>query len=571
MATQSIFKGKTMTIRFLTTPGEATVAGCVEPPQAAFQEAYRPQLSYSPARNWMNDPNGLVYHDGEYHLFYQYNPNGNEWGDMSWGHAVSPDLVHWSELPVALQVEKDEQGGITQSFFSGSAVIDSANTSGLGLPGQATMVAIYTSVYPKAMTLANGRRVQEGQQSQSLAYSRDRGRSWTQYAGNPVLELPPAGYQDEYREFRDPKVFWYAPECKWVMVVVLALQHKALLYASKDLLQWEFMSEFGPASAIGGVWECPDLFELPVDGDPANSKWVLVINLNPGGPAGGSGAQYFIGRFDGQTFQLDPLDRAAPGRLAHAGEPAVITAQSDDQVHWLDYGPDFYAAVSWNGAPGDKRVLIGWMSNWLYAKQVPTAPWRSAQSIARELALRTIDGQVRLVQQPVEGFDRLRRELLLAVEGQLVAAGVTALAQVHTRGGPADIEVLLDPGTALRAGLQVHTGDNGDQTVVGYDRELGQVYVDRSRAGDASFNQVFAARHAAPVALRDGAIRLRILVDTASVTVFAGAHETVLSSQVFPGAGSDGMALFAEGGQATVLQLKIWSLASIHTIHDQGK
>jgi len=547
-----------MAIRFLTTPAEATVADSVAPPPAAYQEAYRPQLSYSPARNWMNDPNGLVYHDGEYHLFYQYNPNSIECGDISWGHAVSPDLVHWLELPVALQIEKDEQGAITQSFYSGSAVVDSANTSGLGVSGQATMVAIYTSFYPTAMTLANGRRVQEGQQSQSLAYSRDRGRSWTQYAGNPVLELPPAGYRDEYREFRDPKVFWYAPEGKWVMVVVLADLRKALLYASRDLINWEFMSEFGPANAIGGVWECPDLFELPVDGDAANSKWVLVINLNPGGPAGGSGAQYFIGQFDGQTFHCDPRDR-----VARAGEPAAITAQPDDQVDWLDYGPDFYAAVSWNDAPGAQRVLIGWMSNWWYAKQVPTAPWRSAQSIARELALRTIDGRVRLVQKPVDGFDQLRRQLLLAVEGQPIAADATAPALVRTGGGPADIEVLLDPGTALRAGLKVHTGENGDETVVGYDRQLGQVYVDRSRAGDASFYPGFAARHAAPVALRDGALRLRIVVDTASVTVFAGAHETVLSCQVFPGRGSDGIALFAEGGQATVRHLNIWSLASI--------
>ncbi|RJG23210.1 glycoside hydrolase family 32 protein, partial [Massilia cavernae] len=475
-------------------------------------------------------------------------------------------LVHWSELPVALQVEKDEQGAITQCFYSGSAVVDSANTSGLGLPGQAAMVLIYTSVYPAAMTLANGKRVREGQQSQSLAYSLDRGRSWTQYAGNPVLELPPPAYLDEYREFRDPKVFWYAPESKWVMVVVLADQYKALFYASNDLLQWELMSEFGPASAIGGVWECPDLFELPVDGDPANSKWVLVINLNPGGPAGGSGAQYFIGRFDGHTFQPEP---AAPGSVVRAGEPVVTTARPDDHVRWLDYGPDFYAAISWNDAPGGKRVLIGWMSNWLYARQVPTAPWRSAQSIARELALRTIDGQVRLVQQPLEAFDQLRRKLLLAVDGQVVAAGVTALAPAHTRAGPADIEVLLDPGTALRAGLQVHTGENGDQTVIGYDRELGQVYVDRSRAGDASFSQQFSACHAAPVALRDGAIRLRIVVDTASVTVFAGMNEVVLSSQVFPGAGSDNMAMFAEGGQAIMRHLKVWSLASIHALREE--
>lgn len=506
-----------------------------------YQEAHRPQLSYSPARNWMNDPNGLVYHDGEYHLFYQYNPNGIAWGDMSWGHAVSADLVHWSELAVALAVEKDEQGGITQSFFSGSAVVDSANTSGLGVAGQAALVAVYTSVYPGARVLANGKRVQEGQQSQSLAYSLDRGRSWTQYAGNPVLERPPAAYRDAYRDFRDPKVFWYAPEGKWVMVAVLALRHKAVLYASSDLLAWEFMSEFGPAGATGGVWECPDLFALPVDGDPAQCKWVLVINLTPGGPAGGSGAQYFIGEFDGKTFRADP----------------------GDQVHWLDHGPDFYAAVSWNDAPGDQRVMIGWMSNWLYARQAPSAPWRGAQSIARELALRTLDGRVRLVQQPVAGIGRLRRQLLFAVEGQLQADGVSALGQVSTAGGPADIELLLEPGTARHAGLQVHLGENGERTVVGYDRERGQLYVDRSRAGDASWHQGFAACHAAPVALRDGALRLRILVDRASVTVFAGACETVLTSQVFPGPGSDGMALFAAGGQAMVRELKIWSMASI--------
>lgn len=559
-----------MAIPSQNPPEAATVAAHEAPSPAAYRQAYRPQLSFTPARNWMNDPNGLVYHDGEYHLFYQYNPNDDVWGDMSWGHAVSPDLLHWAQLPVALLIEKDAQGDITQSFYSGSAVLDSANTSGLGLLGQAVMVAIYTGVYPQAMTLANGKQVQEGQQSQSLAFSQDRGRSWTQYAGNPVIALPPDAYGDEYREFRDPKVFWYAPENKWVMVVVIAQRHKALLYSSPNLIDWAFMSEFGPVSAIGGVWECPDLFALPVDGDAANSKWVLIINLNPGGPAGGSGAQYFIGHFDGRTFVLDAPDPAAAARVAHAGAPKVMTVHDNDDVHWLDYGPDFYAAVTWNGAPGDKRVLIGWMSNWLYARQVPTAPWRSAQSVPRALGLRTIDGQVRLVQQPVDGFEQLRGQLLLDIEGHALAAGVTALDAAHTRGGAVDIEVLLDPGSAQCAGLLVHTGDNGDETVVGYDRELGLVYVDRSRSGNVAFYEGFAARHAAPVPLRDGAIRLRILVDTASVTVFAGANEAVLTSQVFPAQGSDDIALFAEGGQAMVRQLKIWSLASIHAMGDDG-
>ena len=513
--------------------------------EAAYQEAYRPQLSFSPARNWMNDPNGMVYHDGEYHLFYQYNPSASVWGDMSWGHAVSADLLHWQELPVALMIEKDAQGEITQSFFSGSAVVDGANTSGLGSAAQPAMVAVYTSVYPQARTLANGRRVLAGQQSQSLAYSLDRGRSWTQYAGNPVLALPPEKYHDEYRDFRDPKVFWYAPDSKWVMVAVVALRHTAVLYSSKDLIRWEFMSEFGPAGAVGGVWECPDLFELPVDGDVANSKWVLVINLNPGGPAGGSGAQYFVGQFDGKRFRTD-------------------AATAAEAVRWLDHGPDFYAAVTWNGVPDGRRVLIGWMNNWQYANKVPTTRWRSAQSLPRELALGRIDGQVRLVQRPVRGLERLRRDLLVAIATLRLAPGEVALTQTPSVSrAPFDIDLLLDPGSAAQAGVKLHVGAGGEQTVVGYDRERGEVFIDRRRAGDATFDPAFAARHAVAVPLRVGAVRLRILVDTASVTVFAGAYEATLTSQVFPAAGSDGLALFAEGGQATVRDMHVWSLASI--------
>lgn len=519
----------------------AAIPGCATmpagQPRAQYEQPHRPQLSYTPERNWMNDPNGLVYQDGEYHMFYQYNPNGTGWGDMSWGHAVSPDLLHWRELPPALTVEKDGKGAITQMFFTGSAVVDTDNTSGLGQPGKPAMVAMYTSVYPQDFTLANGRRVRAGQQSQSLAYSVDKGRSWTQYAGNPVIEQPPAPYADEYREFRDPKVFWYAPESKWVMVAVLAHRHKAVLYSSTDLRNWRYMSEFGPAGAVGGVWECPDLFELPVDGDPSRRKWVMVMNLNPGGPVGGSGAQYFVGRFDGAAFKAERGD-------------------------WLDGGADFYAAVSWNGAPDGRRVLLGWMSNWLYAHDLPAAAWRGAQSVPRELLLRTIDGQVRLTQQPVAGFERLR-QAAAAQGGRAVPAGVTPLAYAPGPSGALEIDMLLALDGAARAGVQVHGGRDGEATVIGYDRERGELYVDRGKGGDASFHPDFAARHAAPIALRDGAIRLRILVDRSSVTVFAGDGELTLTSQVFPRAGSDGVALFAEGGAAALRALQLWPLASI--------
>src|SRR3954471_19456766 len=245
----------------------------------AYSEPYRPQFHFTPAQNWMNDPNGLVYYAGEYHLFFQYNPFGDTWGHMSWGHAVSKDLVHWQQLPVAIPELGDEM------VFSGSAVVDYGNTSGFGSVENPPMVAIYTAARP-------------GNQSQALAYSTDKGRTWTRYAGNPVLDIGSS-------EFRDPKVFWYAPERKWVMAVVMAVEHKVRLYSSTDLKAWTLMSDFGPANAVGGAWECPDLFPLALDGDPGKTKWVLVVNLNPGGIAGGSAGQYFVGEFDGTRFTAD--------------------------------------------------------------------------------------------------------------------------------------------------------------------------------------------------------------------------------------------------------------------------
>ena len=252
----------------------------------AYGEPYRPQFHFTPAQNWMNDPNGMVYYQGEYHLFFQYNPFGDTWGHMSWGHAVSTDLVHWRQLPVAIPELGDEM------VFSGSAVVDYGNTSGLGTVANPAMVAIYTAAKP-------------GNQSQALAYSTDKGRTWKRYAGNPVLDIGSG-------EFRDPKVFWYAPENKWVMAVVMAVEHKVRLYSSKNLKDWTLMSDFGPANAVGGVWECPDLFPLAVDGDPAKTKWVMVVNLNPGGIQGGSAGQYFVGDFDGTRFSADDSGAYTP-------------------------------------------------------------------------------------------------------------------------------------------------------------------------------------------------------------------------------------------------------------------
>jgi levanase len=264
-------------------------------------EPYRPAIHFSPAKNWMNDPNGLVFHKGVYHLYYQHNPSGNTWGNMSWGHATSPDLVHWTEQPLAISTDDQED------VFSGSVVVDKDNSSGFGTAENPPMVAIYTSAYKDASP-------HRGLQAQSLAYSLDDGQTWTKYSGNPVLNR-------NSTNFRDPKVFWYSsPDGGgyWVMAAVEAADHKVLLHKSTNLKDWTALSEFGPANATGGFWECPDLFPLAVDGDPNNVKWVMVVNVNPGGVAGGSAGQYFVGSFDGTTFTSESTK---PSDSLPAGTP----------------------------------------------------------------------------------------------------------------------------------------------------------------------------------------------------------------------------------------------------------
>ena len=308
---------------------------------AAYDQAYRPQYHFSPRVNWTNDPNGLVYFEGEYHLFYQYNPFGDVWGHMSWGHAVSRDLLHWQELPVALP----EEHGVM--IFTGSTVVDARNTSGFCSGGKPCMVAVYTGHTPAAPP-------RPALQTQNLAYSNDRGRTWTKYSGNPVLNLNLA-------DFRDPDVFWAEQARRWVMAVALPNDHKVLFYGSPDLKTWERMSEFGPAGATGGQWECPTLTEIPVAGSRGETRWVLKMGVNPGGLQGGSGEQYFVGTFDGRRFTND--------------NPPSTTL-------WTDYGKDCYCALTFNGLPrGESPIMIGWMSNWQYAAKVPTAPWRGQMTI----------------------------------------------------------------------------------------------------------------------------------------------------------------------------------------------
>jgi fructan beta-fructosidase len=811
----------------------------------SYQEPFRPQFHFTPAQNWMNDPNGLVYYKGEYHLFYQYNPFGNTWGNISWGHAVSRDLVHWRHLPVAIPDAPDGY------IFSGSAVVDYRNTSGFGRPGRPAMVAIYTRATHQCCS-----------QAQALAYSLDRGRTWTKYAGNPVLDIGSG-------EFRDPKVFWYAPARRWIMAVVLATEHKVSFYGSANLKSWTHLSDFGPANATGGVWEVPDLFPLRVDGNRKRTKWVLIVNLNPGGIAGGSGAQYFVGDFDGTTFHADNVlgDYTPPAgelyggfegatygnwtttgnafgsgpaagnvppqggvsgylgnRLAnsfhdedrgtgtltspaftitrpylnfligggnHPHDPTTVDAPLpagtvfadfegdtygpgwtatgtfagtrppagtigdqqpvsgyegrqlvntfidhdngtghitspeftittdyinflvgggnhpypgdasnpptsvnlivDDQVvrtstgqdsealnwtnwnvselkgrtaridivdentggwghinadqftfadqpafprstetavnllvdgqvvrsatganserldwtnwnlrdligktaqiqlvdrntggwghiladnfafadqpalsvlersSWLDYGKDFYAAVTYNDVPDGRRIAIAWMNNWNYATAIPTSPWRSAMSVPRELGLRQRGGKIELVQSPVRELRTLHTGRAFIARGR-VPRGTWTLDRVAGR--TLDLRASFRIRTADRFGFEVLAGDS-EKTVIGYDAEAGELYVDRTRSGRSDFSRDFAATvQRAPLRARHGRIRLRILVDWSSVEVFANHGRRVITDQVFPRATSDDVRVFAEDGAVRLEKLRIHRMRS---------
>jgi fructan beta-fructosidase len=813
---------------------------------STYHEPYRPQFHFSPAQNWMNDPNGLIFYKGQYHLFFQYNPSGTTWGNIEWGHAVSTDLVHWKELPIAIPQDSSEY------VFSGSVVYDKANSSGLGTAGNPPLVAIYTSAQKAT-----------GIQEQSLAYSEDGGTTWTKYANNPVLN-------ENQQNFRDPKVFWYAPGNEWLMVVARSDVHQVDFYKSANLRQWTYLSAFGPAGSAQGQWECPDLYQLPVDGNPHKTKWVLVVNVNPGGYAGGSGTQYFTGQFNGTTFTSDdpatytppagdtyadfegtsygsgwtttgtafgagpaqgtlpgqqqvtgylgsglvnsflngdastgtltspaftvsqpyvnflvgggnypyvpggvpygtappgtvfsnfatsgapgdwgtgwtatgdfanagPTTESLPGQIdpqaldtcvvscdpaegtitspaftvnsdyidfliaggdhpwgqqnptainlmvngqvvatatgdnspnmrwvswnvaQYAGQTATIqvvdqnsgdtgwghimvddiifsgqaaapynpetginllvngkvvataTGQDSEQldwaswnvkqyegqqaqiqvvddntggwghvevddimfagapalsqaerVHWVDYGADHYAAATYNDAPGGQRIEIAWMNNWNYGQNIPTSPWRSADTFPRTMSLATVNGQVRLVQQPVNQLNTLRTGAGYHVQNRTVPAGAQSLG---VTGETLEISADLAPGDAIQSGLNVRVG-NGQYTQIGYDTSTGEIYVDRTRSGDVSFDPSFAAQgvQAVPVPLTDGRLHLHILVDASSVEVFAGQGEVVLTDQIFPDATSTGVAAFATGGTATLTDLTAWRLASI--------
>jgi sucrose-6-phosphate hydrolase SacC (GH32 family) len=492
--------------------------GSAQQPVPLYDEPYRPQFHFTPERNWMNDPNGLVYYKGEYHLFYQYNPFGEKWGHMSWGHAVSTDMVRWKHLPVALA----EENGVM--IFSGSAVVDRNNTSGLCRNAdpndKSCLVAIYTGHT-------------ETNQSQNIAVSNDRGRTWTKYKGNPVLDI---GYKD----FRDPKVFWHEPTKKWVMVVALAQEKKVRFYGSANLREWERLGEFGPAGLPGGdvVWECPDLFELPVVGQPGKRRWVLIVNVNPGGFTGGSGGQYFVGQFDGKTFTNDNTASA---------------------VRVVDYGKDFYAAVTFSDIPASdgRRILLGWMSNWQYAQNEPTSPWRTAQSVPRVLTLKQTPDGLRLTAQPVAELKRLRGQQI--ARRNLVLDDKAGSALIS--GEALEIESTFEVGRDSVAMIRLRAGTA--ETVIGYDAAKQVMFVDRTRSGDGSFDKNFAGRHEARLPSPQGRVTLHVFVDRSSVEVFGNEGYATITDRIFPPSRVQSVELAGRGAHARCVSFNAWKLRTL--------
>ncbi len=500
-----------------------------------YQERHRPQFHFSPKEKWMNDPNGMFFYAGEYHLFYQYYPDSTVWGPMHWGHAVSKDLTHWEHLPIALY--PDSLGYI----FSGSAVVDWKNTSGFGQNGEPPLIAIFT--YHNMAAEKAGRT---DFQYQSIAYSTDKGRTWTKYAGNPVVPNT-----ENIRDFRDPKVMWHEVSGQWVMVFA-AFDH-VKFWGSKDLKKWEHLSDFGKEwGAHGGVWECPDLFPVAVEspGD-TSQKWVLLLSINPGGPNGGSATQYFVGDFDGKKFSLNAT--FAP---SVQGEKAV----------WLDHGRDNYAGVTWSDVPREdgRRLFMGWMSNWDYATVVPTEAWRSAMTLPRVLNLKKTGAGYRVFSQPVEELKKLR-----AASRKLEQTDITGVLDLTQQIGisPAQMELVLEfepeDGASADFGVELSNA-NGERYRIGYNAATNQFYSDRTKAGDAAFSEKFAGKiHVAPRLSSDKTVRFHLFFDVASAELFADGGATVLTDIFFPSEVFSSVKVFAEKGKVKLSKGEAYSLKSI--------
>lgn len=472
------------------------------------RETYRPVYHHTPVYGWMNDPNGMFYKDGVYHLYFQYNPYGSMWGNMTWGHSTSTDLTHWTYEGTA--IVPDAWGAI----FSGSCVVDKDNTAGFG---KGAVVAFYTSA--KSTPWGDI-------QSQSMAYSLDNGKTFIKYEHNPILT-------STERDFRDPKVFWYAPGKHWVMM--LAVGQEMQIYSSGNLKEWKKESSFGAMQgAHGGVWECPDLVEVAVEGSK-EKKWVLICNLNPGGPFGGSAAQYFVGSFDGKKF----------------------VNESPTQTKWLDWGKDNYATVTWSNAPAGRCIALGWMSNWQYANNVPTTQYRSANTLARDLTLYRAGGELYLKSKPSPEIKKARAEekkiSTFEVKGNYEVASLLA-----DNKGAYEIEMTIENKGTSKIDFSL-MNEKGEKVAMYYDVVRKQFVMDRSASGIVGFSRDFPAVTVAPVRNTDQ-IHLRLFIDRSSVEAFGEEEEYVMTNLVFPAEPYNRMVFSSDKGSYIVKSMNVYRL-----------
>lgn len=500
----------------------------------ANTDYYRPVFHHTPKYGWMNDANGLVYKDGEYHLYYQYNPYGSKWGNMHWGHSVSKDLIHWQHLEPA--IARDTLGHI----FSGSTVIDKNNSAGYG---KDAMVAFYTSASD------------EHGQIQCMAYSTDNGRTYTKYEKNPIL-TPFDGLKD----FRDPKVFWYEPAQKWYMIV--SADKNMRFYSSSDLKQWEYLSQFGEGYGVQpNQFECPDFIQLPVDGDKDNMKWVMIVNINPGCQFGGSATEYFVGTFDGKEFKCD-TDKSV--------------------TKWLDFGKDHYATVCFSNT-GDRIIAVPWMSNWQYANATPIRQYRGANALPRELSLYTKDGEVYMAANVVKEAETLRKEVRdiddFRVRNEHIISDVIAPQECAF-----ELEMDITPGQAQTAGFQLLNA-RGEKVDIYFEPKAGRIVMDRTQSGivnlerhgemnvheketderrkTESVNYIndFALGTWAPLSLCKGqTYHLNVFVDKCSVEIFVDGGRIAMTNLVFPTLPYDALRFYAKGSDAKIENLKIHKL-----------
>lgn len=484
------------------------------------EEQYRPKLHFTPKKNWMNDPNGLFYLNGTYHLYFQHHPESNVWGPMHWGHATSTDLIRWKEHPIALA--PDELGTI----FSGSAVVDYHNTSGLGTLENPPIIAIYTNHDAEAASQGSTTF-----QTQSIAYSLDEGYTWEKYSNNPVIENP--GIKD----FRDPKVIWMENQKKWILI--LAAGQETQFYSSKNLIDWNFESRFG--AGVGnheGVWECPDLFPMQIK-ETGEIKWVHLVSINPGGPNGGSATQYFIGDFDGNTFTIDPEFKSR---------------MEENHAYWVDFGKDNYAGVTFSNwkNPEGNPLFIGWMSNWQYAPNVPTTLWRSTMTLPRILEL------VQTKRGP-----QLRSTLAPDFKSIIAKKGVVAQTTLEENKtlissekidlSAAQITVHLKDLAPARYTFSL-SNQKGETLSFGYDHQNKIFFIDRSASGATNFSPAFSARESTAPRFREKAtLTLNIVLDKTSIELFMDEGETVMTEIFFPQSPYDKLKLTADKKTKTMV------------------